>query len=481
MHELVVIYASEDLDLVEKLAALLKKHWEDVWYAEEGISSGEWDKQVDSAIANTRIVVALTSSVSVNKPIFKDEMKLAKAYNKPLLPFVIEKVAMPLGFGGTNCTNAYGWVGEEDHLQFQKLLKKIAKELEGHSLKRKISIQINNKELSLPGFVFSLSSHETQIQPTDGLKLFSMLEQPSAALVSSYDAWTSHKDNKFNKWVRELDGSGCIFFMDSGNYESHRKKDIRSNKNKDGWWRKKHIDMVKKYSPDIVFSFDKINPKGLFEEVLFSTINNVRSDIEALDSLPTKVCPIIHIPDKIKDGISRDIYAANLIKEVAKSLDPIMVAVPERELGDGIHQRIKTVKAIRDELNQLGKYYPLHLLGTGNPMSILLFADAGADCFDGLEWCRTVADWEKRTLHHFQQLDFFLDSYIGRISDDLVRALLESEKTPYAMKVACYNMEVMNSFTEELQSMLFSGNIKYMMKSSIPHVGNDLSKGANSG
>jgi len=480
MSELVIIYAIEDIELVEKLASLLRQHWEGVWFAEEGISSGEWDKQVQSEIENTHVVVALTSKVAVGKSIFKDEMNFTIKKKRPLLPFAIEDIDMPLGLGNYNRTNAYGWAGEEEHLQFQKLLKKISKEMKGQALKRKTSLRINGKELAIPGFVFSLSSYETQIRPKDGLELFSMLKQASATLVSSYDAWFSSKDNTFNKWLRELRNSECIFFMDSGNYEAHRKNDIKSKSKKhpnpEGWCKEKFIDMVKKHSPDIVFSFDKINPKGLFEKVLSRIVNNAQSDQKKIGLLPTKVCPIVHIPEKIKDKIPREDYTAKLVKEVASQLDPVMIAIPERELGDGMHQRVKTVKVIRRELDKLGKYYPLHLLGTGNPLSILLLADAGADCFDGLEWCRTVADWEKGTLYHFQQLHFFLDSFVGRVSDSLVRTLLERKETPYAMKVACYNMEVMNSFVEELQNQLFPGNIKYMMKNFIPHVGDTFSK-----
>ncbi len=50
-------------------------------------------------------------------------------------------------------------------------------------------------------------------------------------------------------------------------------------------------------------------------------------------------------------------------------------------------------------------YCPLHLLGTGNPLSIIAYALAGADSFDGLEWCQTVADHDTGRLLHFQQWD----------------------------------------------------------------------------
>jgi queuine/archaeosine tRNA-ribosyltransferase len=49
----------------------------------------------------------------------------------------------------------------------------------------------------------------------------------------------------------------------------------------------------------------------------------------------------------------------------------------------------------------------LHLLGTGNPTSIALYSWAGADSFDGLEWCQTAVDHDTGQLFHLSQSDFF--------------------------------------------------------------------------
>jgi len=93
--------------------------------------------------------------------------------------------------------------------------------------------------------------------------------------------------------------------------------------------------------------------------------------------------------------------------DVAKNTDPIMIAVPERLLGDGIIERAKTVLQIRKKLNETDCYYPLHLLGTGNPLSILLYSMCGADSFDGLEWSQTTVDHNTGLLYHFQQRELF--------------------------------------------------------------------------
>ena len=81
--------------------------------------------------------------------------------------------------------------------------------------------------------------------------------------------------------------------------------------------------------------------------------------------------------------------------------------MPERVLGSGILERTKAVRSIREALDRIDRYVVLHLLGTGNPISLALYANAGADSFDGLEWCQTVVDHESALLHHFSQGDFF--------------------------------------------------------------------------
>jgi hypothetical protein len=65
------------------------------------------------------------------------------------------------------------------------------------------------------------------------------------------------------------------------------------------------------------------------------------------------------------------------------------------------------MRTIRETLNETGRYYPVHIVGTGNPLSILIYATCGADSFDGLDWCQTVGDHATGRLYHSLQLDFF--------------------------------------------------------------------------
>ena len=473
MSDLCIVHASEDEAVGSQLVTLLKKHW-DVWW-DADITEGEWDRHVRAAIEQSKGVLALLSQKAAQKPIFKDEVRYAQKLNKPIFPFVVEPAEMPLGLGSLNRTDAFGWQGEENHAAYKTLVKKIRQAMGAQGPQRRQALVIYGKEIKLPHFVFSVSSFETQISPRDGLQLFTVLGQPQAALISAYDAWTYRKDRRFLKMARDLRYSPCTVFLDSGNYEADRKRDQKTKKNKEGWTHQKYVEMAGAMSPDIAFGFDNPRPRWAREEAAEKIIAATKSDQNAIRPSSFPICPIVHVPKKREgDQLTLEEAASGIILKVAHELDPIMIAIPERELGDGIEKRMETVREIRGQLNTLGKYYPLHLLGTGNPLSIVALAAAGADSFDGLEWCRTAADWDTGGLFHFQHFDFFVDHYLGRITDSSIRKLLEGENVPYPAKVACLNIEIFKSWVEQLRAMIGSGQVEWLMRTVLPYAGKQL-------
>ena len=152
-----------------------------------------------------------------------------------------------------------------------------------------------------------------------------------------------------------------------------------------------------------------------------------------------------------------------------------MLAIPERELGDGLRDRVKTVRNIRKALNVLGKYHPLHLLGTGNPLSMIALAAAGADSFDGLEWCRTVADYPTGYLFHFQQFECFSQAFSDRVKDPSVKHLIANPDAPYAMRTLSYNVDFFKDWTRTMQDMIHAGQVEYLLKM-VPNIGQTLFK-----
>ncbi|MBX3349141.1 MAG: TIR domain-containing protein [Nitrospira sp.] len=480
MPEICIIYLSEDESLVEQLVSLLRKHW-DVWWAKD-IAHGNWEWVVRENILKTSAVISVLSQhAEANRiEIMRDEMHLAKRHNKPIFPFLIkEGTDAPFGFGGLSDTKAYGWTGDEDHPGYQELKEKIGKAIgKGRhphaSAGRAQEVTIGRKVLKLPAFVFSLSSHETQVSPKEGASLLQYLE-PGAALVSAYDAWKFYpRDNGFKTSISQIRGAGSVLFLDSGNYEAYRKGDRYAPRaNPKGWHKDFFRDTALRVRPDLAFSFDTINPKGRPDEVASRVVACFKEDDRALQGRDFALCPIIHLPQELAGA--RASYASRIVAGVARELDPLMLAIPERELGDGLLERARTVRDIRRALNELKRYYPLHLLGTGNPLSMIALAAAGADSFDGLEWCRTVADYDRGYLFHFQQFEFFSQMYLHRVQDRRVRDLIEDPCTRYSLKVLGFNVDFFKDWTRSMQEMIHSRQIEHLLKN-IPNIGPQLFK-----
>jgi queuine/archaeosine tRNA-ribosyltransferase len=243
-----------------------------------------------------------------------------------------------------------------------------------------------------PCFFASVSSVKTNVDPVDAVELLRTVGA-SHFLVSAFDVSRAGAEERQRivDSVTEARRRGARVLLDSGNYERYWHRD-------ETWTRDRYHEVLQSVTCDLAFTFDVPRDGGL-EEVVEHIVAGARVDISA--SSKNVIAPIVHVPGGRCD------MAPAMIREVAVALHAPVVAIPERELGDGILARAAMVRAIRRELLRSELEVTLHLLGTGNPWSLVLYAAAGADTFDGLEWCQTIADRQTGLLFHFQQYDFF--------------------------------------------------------------------------
>lgn len=218
---------------------------------------------------------------------------------------------------------------------------------------------------------------------------------------------------------------GAVVLLDSGNYESYWREDT-------DWTSAEFHRTAGSIHNDLCFCYDNQNPPGTSEAIAEDVVSCSMGD--SGHAMGT-VVPIVHGESTLLPDATR---------RTAEQLYPLLLAVPERELGEGILERIRTVRRIRKALDRLGMYLPLHLLGTGNPLSIAAYALGGADSFDGLEWCQTVVDHQTGRLLHFQHWD-------------LVRhqtAWGRCPSLPYVQSVLVHNLEFYRKFMAELQEAM---------------------------
>jgi len=288
---------------------------------------------------------------------------------------------------------------------------------------RKQTLCLGGTSLPLPCFFPSVSSVKTNLMPVDYIEFLTAAAYP-LYLVSAYDIASSSPEHqaRIAAMLKQSRARGSVILLDSGNYEAFWNGAID--------WQVENFHAVSSsYEHDIAFCYDNQNPPQTVDAISRDVVKGVLRDQEC--SFGT-VVPIVH-------G-STDLLP-RAAQKVAEGLCPILLAIPERALGDGIAARTVTVREIRSALNALGFYCPLHLLGTGNPISIIAYTMAGADSFDGLEWCQTVVDHDTALLYHFQQWDFVkLQTEWG-----------SNGTLPYIQSALMHNLEFFSGFMRSLQ------------------------------
>jgi hypothetical protein len=243
--------------------------------------------------------------------------------------------------------------------------------------------------VDLPAFFASISTLKTSLSVAEYLQV--LLADPFPyVLVSAFDLdqLSELEGDKVRQQLNLAISAEKIVLFDSGNYESYW---LRC-----GSWRPERFhSILRRFPCSFAFSFDgqgiSDDPGAIADAVLVG----LEADRKAADGIP--VVPIIH---------GRSQVLPEAVALVAQKAEAAMVAIPERELGVGIVERAATLSLIRAKVDEA---VAIHLLGTGNPLSILAYAMLGANAFDGLEWCQTAAEPTSGNLHHLSQAELFFD------------------------------------------------------------------------
>lgn len=300
---------------------------------------------------------------------------------------------------------------------------------------RTFLIEEYKKELKTPFFFPAVSTVKTNFSPMEYVDLLRKVQYPGY-LVSAYDIYGEKDEDKREliKKVSESTEQGLFTFLDSGNYESYWHKDSK-------WTINKLESILKEISVDFCFSYDVFwNNKQ--KEYIKETITQI-AKTASFQKRGTTV-PIIHSTPEL---------VPKIIKQVVDQINPEVVSVPERELGYSIFERAKAVKLIRDELNKTEAPIPLHLLGTGNPISILIYSLCGADMYDGLEWCKNVVNPGTGQLFHFVQKEL-IECNCEACKSDVI----------YPLKTMAHNLNFYQKFISKLNKSFKDNNFNELLE-----------------
>jgi len=310
------------------------------------------------------------------------------------------------------------------------------------------SVAVGSKTLVLPSLVPSISSFETQLDPIAALQLQYALREP-VTLVSAYDL--NLFGSSFVDLCRRFKETG-VLLLDSGGYE-HSHASRYAGKGYATWTFEAYKAACELQLHDFAFSFDyfwRDNDSSEsyddFELRLVGELFNEHSFV-AKDAL----IPVLHLHTRSDETqkLSEE-QILQLVKRVASECKSPFIAIPERELGDGLIEKFKLAKKICDALSETPGV-GLHVLGCGNPLSFAYLAAAGARMADGLEWYRTYIS-DNFHLHHFQQEPVLPNA--GENVGNPTAELILKRGLPYRVKVATMNLMSLQAFSTELSPLV---------------------------
>lgn len=291
-----------------------------------------------------------------------------------------------------------------------------------------------------PVFYPSVSSVSKNVWSIiDHIELIVSLDFPQF-LVSCFDVYKFQRNKRLRNALDKAREQCQVVLWDSGIYEVAWSRSKR-------WCFKRYIKTLRRNRISHAFAFDDYcltNQSAAIEDIesiVKRTTNQIGADI---------ISPIVHCKD------THDY--PDICRQVASVCNPELIAIPERELGFGVCEIAVNIAKIREALNSAGKYQALHILGTGNPLSMMLYAFAGADSFDGLDWCQTVVDFDTGKLHHPLQLNFY--EHQSEYGSD--------KNLSFLARCYAHNLEFYRLWMEKLRHSIETDDQASMLKNYLP-------------
>ena len=234
--------------------------------------------------------------------------------------------------------------------------------------------------LLIPSFSskgLSLASEKGKIVCPDLEKFLAIVKETiyKPILVSAFDLHHGFIKESYLKLPN-------ILFIDSGGYETLGYILLAEKLRQSLGW---GINIYKK----ILDGWDS-NIPAVFVSFDYDYIGQpIESQIKLSEELLYKyareqMITILLKPDKLGELLNIQAIVANITK--LANFD--FIGIPEKELGSSILKKLINVAKIRKALDYNGINAPIHIFGSLDPVSAILYFLAGAEIFDGLTWMK---------------------------------------------------------------------------------------------
>jgi tetratricopeptide (TPR) repeat protein len=133
MAEVFLSYASEDRDRVRPLAEALMARGFDIWWDRALASGDDFGAVIQRELGKAKAVIVVWTRTSVASVWVRDEAGRARDDGR-LLPVMLDRVQLPLGFGAFQAEDFSGWNGASSAPQVQLLEEALKAKLEGRGV-----------------------------------------------------------------------------------------------------------------------------------------------------------------------------------------------------------------------------------------------------------------------------------------------------------------------------------------------------------
>jgi len=198
------------------------------------------------------------------------------------------------------------------------------------------------------------------------------------ALISAHDCHYQYVPSDIYSTVK-------ICFVDSGGYEKNNDYDLSTvyaSEGSDSTWNENLLinvyDSLPSDSSFVLVSYDRMG------QTIAKQIESAR---ELLSKYRTNLRTIL-----VKREITsqRYINIQSVLQHTNTLGDFDIVGLTEKELGKSILDRMHNIARVREDLDRHGINSPIHIFGSLDPVTTILYFLSGAEIFDGLTWLRYV-------------------------------------------------------------------------------------------
>lgn len=199
-------------------------------------------------------------------------------------------------------------------------------------------------------------------------------------LVSAYDLY-------YDYLLKPEEFIGTkITFIDSGGYETSGSFDFsetRRSSNDLQTWNAKLLDEViikwqNERFPAVIVNLDMENERKPLQEQVF----------QAKLFFSKKKNYLHDFLLKPETDSARYISTESIFKNINLLREFHIIGITEKELGNSLLERMQRIYKIRNELDKNHIEAPLHIFGSLDPITVILYYLVGAEIFDGLTWLK---------------------------------------------------------------------------------------------